>query len=397
MKRLAISAALAAVLSAPAAAQTAGQIALLNRGGFYGNAIVAMSTNGAVTSVVPLPAGDLRGIAVHPEGGPDLIVGDTFVYNLKNRVLTTAVAGLPFAARDIVVLEDASWLVAGQTSLLRIPKSGPRTTFASGFGDIASMAWNGSDGSVLLVESTQNRVVVVDPDGTTRSTVAVASPRAAVWNPWTGEMLLAADGALLSLAEDGTLRTLRTGTPGLESPVGMFLKRDGTLFIAQGGNGVTGVYAYRESDAAFLRVVREASGSATGLSPADLTIEHSRDVWPRSAARVGLSVDMQVNFPQYARRSFYGALSLSHKPGLALGSHYVHVTPDALFFRSLVDPTLLQVTPLDSGGNGRLRLFVPNVPAIAGFRVFVAVAVPDAARPAGIGAVSDACGFTIQR
>jgi len=381
-----------------AAQPKAGETALLNQGGLYGNALIALGKYGNITSILPLPAGMPSGIAVHDLGGPDLILDGRKIYTMKNRVLQTLTASLALPGRDLQVDEDGTYVIAADTAVLTLNRfKGTRGTLLTGLVGAETIALRGSDGTMLVAEPFGNRILSVERFGTVKAVTTIQNPRCMVWDPFTGGMFVAADGALYLLHVNGTRQTLSVGTPGLSQPVGLFLRSDRTLLVAQGGPGPTGIYAYHGDTGRFNRALIESPSPAAGISPADLTVEHSRDLWPNGEARVGESLGFRVNFPQFKQKPWVAALSFGHAPGIQLGYYRLHLNPDPLFYASLNNRALFQGSGiLSNDGTAVARLHIPDIPGLAGLRIYAGAVVPDAARYGGVGIVSYAMGFTIQ-
>lgn len=402
MKIRTCAARVAALLMACAAltvsAQKRGETTVLNRGGLHGNGLVALSTGGAITSIVNFPSVNPTGITDHEDGGPDLIIDGRSIYQMKNRVYSVITTVLFQAAWDIDVADDTTYVLAAGDKVITYHRpTKVQTTLAAGFGDVRQVAWNGDDGSMIVIDSTNDAVISVARDGTRRSVATVPNARCATWDSWSGDMFVAAAGALYRVTSTGSIATLSTGTPGLTEPVGMVLRVDRTLIVVQGGNGVNGVYAYDGATGRYLRKYQEAMTPAAGVSPADVMIEHSRDCWPRSAARVGQTLDIRVNFPAYRGRPFMAALSFGYKPGFQAGNRFVHLVQDDLFFLSLLNKNFFNgVGTLDSSGVGAARLNIPAIQGLRGTRIYAAAIVPDRNVSGGVAIASYATGFTIQ-
>ena len=374
-----------------------GEIVLSNAGGFHGNSVIAMGRYGVISTILPLPAGTVGGLTVNQIGNEELVVVDRKIMGANNGNIRTITASLSHPAQDIKVDEDNTYVMAAGTAVIGLnPVRGIRTTIATGFGNASAIAWNGSDGSLMVVDS--GKIYAIARDHTKKVVATVPDARCMAWDRYTGKMFVAAVNHLFHLTPGGGLVTLETNTPGLKSPTGMFLRSDRTLIIVQGNTSPTGVYAYHGSTGRYNRPYHEDASPSTGINPVGVTVDHFRELWPvKAEARVAQFVDFYVNFPLFKGKTFVAALSFGHAPGIPLGNYRLHLNLDPLFMASLVTPSLFKnYGTLSAHGTARVTLAVPDVAALAGLRIFLGAVVLDPAAKSGIGEVSNALGLTIQ-
>ena len=271
-------------------------------------------------------------------------------------------------------------------------------TVVAGFKNASVIKWNGSDGSLMVIDSGDDTIYSVARDRTRKVVAKVPGVKSLCWNPYTGDFYVAATDVLYNMTPGGVLTTLETAKPGLKNTTDMFLRNDRTLIVVQGDTTPTGVYAYYGSNGRYNRPYVESPSAAQGVNPAGVTVDHYRSLWPvKATARVGEIVDFRLNFPLYKGKTYVAALSFGHAPGFPVGYYRLHLNPDALFFTSLVSPALFRNNGLlGTHGTARVTLAIPDIAGLAGLRIFVGAVVIDPNAKDGIGAASNACGITIQ-
>jgi len=394
--------ALAALVPAPGAAAqpTTGETVLSNSGGLYGNAVIGMSRYGTITTVIPLPAGNVGGITVNQVGKEDLVVIDRKILGLDNGNLRTLVGSLSQPSKDIAVDEESTWVTASGTAVLGVnPLRGKRTTIATGFKDLGCISWNGTDGSLVVVDLGDDTIYRVAPRGGTKTTLAtVPDVRCLEWNAYTGHFFVAAKNILYDMSQSGVLTTLETNTPGLKNTTGMFLRSDRMLLVVQGDTSPTGVYAYYGINGRYNRAYHEDPSPEKGINPMGVTVEHFRELMPtRPDVPIGGPSSFRLNFPLFRGKTYVAALSFGHAPGFPVGNYRLHLNLDPLFLTSLVSPGLFQNSgTLNKDGLGTVTLIVPNIGALVGVRIFVGGVVIDPTRKDGIGEATSALGVTFQ-
>lgn len=381
-----------------AAQPATGEIVVSNSGGFHGNAVVAMTRYGAITTILPLPAGAVGGTTVNHLGNEELIAVGTNIYGVNNGRIRRLAGSLPAGGRDVTVDEDNTWAVACGTVVYGInPVSSSRTTIATGFVNATAIEWYGTDGSLLVVDSGDGKIYKISRGGSKQVLATVANVKCLAWDSYTGDVFVGATDVLYRMSQSGGLTTAASNQPGLKNPTAMFLRSDRVLLVTQGNTTPTGVYAYSGKTGRFMRPYYEAT-SATGLNPVGVTVDHYRDLWPMVVAvRAGESASFRVNFPPMKNRPFVAALSFSHAPGFPTGNFRLHLNLDPLFLASLVTPSLFEnYGTLNNDGLGKVTLHVPDLSGLVGLRIFLGSVALDNAFKNGIGEASNCLGVTIQ-
>jgi len=390
----------ALVLASGAVAQPAtGEITLSNGGGLHGNAVIGMSRFGSITTIIPLPAGNVGGVTVNHIGSEDLIVVDQKILGLNNGVVRTLVGSLAQPSKDIDVDEDSTWVTGSGTAVLGVnPLRGKRVTIATGFKDLGCISWNGTDGSLVVVDQGDDRIYSIARSGAKKVVATVPGVRCVEWNSYTGHFFVAAKNILYDMSQSGVLTTLETDKPGLKNTTGMFLRSDRTLLVVQGDTSPTGVYSYYGHNGRFNRAFHEDPSPAQGINPRGVTVEHFRELMPVTPdVTIGGPTDFRLNFPLFKGKTFVAALSFGHAPGFPVGNYRLHLNPDPLFFVSLTTPALFKnYGTLGKDGFGRVTLVVPDIAALVGVRIFVGAVVLDPALKGGIGEATNALGVTFQ-
>lgn len=91
----------------------------------------------------------------------------------------------------------------------------------------------------------------------------------------------------------------------------------------------------------------------------------------------GKTVTFQITAPAHAGEFYQMACSFFRKPGFQLGSGWVPLNPDALFFLSMALPPVFQnfSNVLDANGKATARIVIPNAPisGLAFYTSFVTV------------------------
>lgn len=394
--------AMAAIALAPGAAAqpVTGEITLTNGGGLHGNAVIGMGRFGTITTIIPLPAGDVGGVTVNHIGNEDLIVIDQKIVGLNNGSVRTLIGSLAQPSTDITVDEDSTWVTASGTAILGVnPLEGKRVTIATGFKSLGCVEWNGTDGSIVVVDRGDDKIYAVARSGAKRVVATVPGVRCIEWNAYTGHFFVAAKNILYDMSQSGGLTTLETNKPGLLNTTGMFLRSDRTLLVVQGDTSPTGVYSYYGSNGRYNRAFHEDSSPAQGINPRGVTVEHFRELMPvKPDVPIGGPSNFRINFPLFPEKTFVAALSFGHAPGFPVGNYRLHLNPDPLFFVSLVNPALFRNNgTLNKGGLGTATLMVPDIGALVGIRIFVGAVVIDPQRKDGIGEASNALGVTFTR
>lgn len=403
MKRTVVAAAFAALVAGFATSQpVTGEIVLANNGGFHGNSIIAMGRFGIITTVLPLPAGQVGGVTMNQVGNEVLVNVGASVRGVNNGAVRQIIGnvGAPLAT-DMIVDEDNTYVFAAGSSVLGInPISSARTTLATGFGNAIQVMWYGTDGSIYAIDASDDTIHRIERDGTRTIVATVPGARCMEWDRYTGDIFVAAVGTLYKMTAGGQLTTLSQATSGLDSPSGMFLRSDRLLLVTQDstGSNPTGLYAYYGANGVFNRPFHEDASPATGINPTDITVDHFRELAPVGTdVRVGGTHQFNVNFSLFPGKTFVGALSFSHAPGIPVGNFRLHLNYDVLMALSLTTPALFQnFGTLSIHGTGRMTLNVPNIAGIAGLRLFMGALVIDPSRTGGIGEVSNCLGFTIK-
>jgi hypothetical protein len=376
-----------------------GEIVLSNAGGFHGNAVIAMGRFGPITTVLPLPAGNVGGVVCNHVGNEDLIAIGNEIWGVNNGVVRKLAGSLPLTVQGIDVDEDCTWAMAAGKAILGLnPVAGKRSTLVDGFKNASVVKWNGSDGSLMVIDSGDDTIYSVARDRTKKIVAKVPGAKALCWNQYTGDFFVAAPDILYNMTPSGVLTTLDTAKPGLKNPTDLFLRNDRTLLVVQGNTEPTGVYAYYGSNGHYNRAYVESPSAAQGVNPMGVTVDHYRSLWlVKATTRVGEIVDFGLNFPLHKGKAFVAALSFGHAPGFPVGNYRLHLNPDVLFFTSLVSPALFKnYGLLGTHGTARVTLAIPDIAGLAGLRVFVGAVVIDPNAKDGIGAASNACGITIQ-
>lgn len=374
-----------------------GEIVLSNAGGFHGNALIAMGRYGGITTVIPLAAGNVGGVAPNGMGNEDLVVIDKMIMGVKNGHVRTIVGSLSQPAQDIDVDEDNTYVMAAGPVVLGVnPVASTRTTIATGFTNASSIAWNGTNGCLMVVDT--GKIWAIDRDHNKKVVAKVPDACCMTWDSYTGNMFLAAKNHLFALAPNGTLTTLESNKPGLKNPTDMFLRSDRVLIVVQGNTTPTGVYAYNGQTGKYNRPYHEDTSSKAGINPVGVTVEHYRELWlVKTTAKVGQAVDFLVNFPLYKGKTYVAALSFSHSPGFPVGNYRLHLNLDPLFMVSLTTPSLFKNTGiLSAHGTDRITLFVPDIAALAGFRIYLGAVILDPAGKNGFGEATNGLGVTFQ-
>ncbi|MBN2491505.1 MAG: hypothetical protein JXQ29_11710 [Planctomycetes bacterium] len=376
-----------------------GEIVLSNAGGLYGNAVIAMGRFGPITTILPLPAGAVGGVVCNQVGNEDLIAVGNEIWGVNNGIVRKLAGSLAFPVQGLDVDEDCTWLMAAGPAVLGLnPVAGKRTTVAEGFKNASVVKWNGSDGSLLVIDAGDNTIYAVARDGTKRIVAQVPGVKSLCWNAYTGHFFVAAPDILYDMTPGGVLTTLDTGKPGLKNTTDMFLRNDGMLLVVQGNAEPTGIYSYYAHSGRYNRPYVESPSAALGINPMGVTVDHYRSIWPVGAtSRVGETVRFGLNLPHYKGKSFVAALSFGHAPGLRLGNYRLHLNLDTLFSTSLSIPAIFQnYGQLGTSGTARVALAIPNVAGLAGLRIFIGAVVLDPSAKDGVAMTTCACGFTIQ-
>jgi hypothetical protein len=135
----------------------------------------------------------------------------------------------------------------------------------------------------------------------------------------------------------------------------------------------------------------------TGVQTCALPI--SRLTATTSTPSVGTTVGLTLEAPQNPNATYLAACSLTYKPGVALPSaHLLPTALDDLFTLSLADPTTFQNFVGTTDANGvaaSAAVAIPNLPALAGFSFYAAVAILDPAAPDGVADFSNAVPLTL--
>ena len=382
-----------------AAQPATGELVISNGGGLYGNAVIAMGMYGTITTILPLPAGNVGGVGLNHIGNEELVVIDRMIIGINNGSSRTLTASLSHPAQAVDVDEDNTWVLAAGTAVIGFnPVAGTRTTIATGFQNASAIAWNGTDGSLLVVDSGNGSIYKIARDHTKKVLATVTDVRCLCWNSYTGDFFVAAKNVLYNMTQAGTLTTLEANKPGLLNTTGMFLRSDRTLIVVQGDTSPTGVYAYHGHNGQYNRPYLEAASPSAGINPRGVVVDHYRELWAiKTECRVGQYVDFLVNCPPMKGKTYVAGLSFSHAPGIPVGNYRLHLNLDPLLMLSLTTPSLFKNTgTLDTHGTARVTLAVPDIAAIAGLRIFMGAVFLDPAGKNGIGEASNAFGITIQ-
>ncbi len=374
-----------------------GEIVLSNAGGFHGNALIAMGRYGGITTILPLPAGNVGGVAPNGMGNEDLVVIDKMIMGVRDGHVRTIVGSLSQPARDIDVDEDNTYVMAAGTAVLGVnPVASTRTTITTGFTNASSIAWNGTNGSLMVVDG--DKIWAIDRSHNKKLVATVPGACCMTWDSYTGNMFLAAKNYLYALAPGGALTTLESNKPGLKNPTDLFLRSDRVLIVVQGNTSPTGVYAYNGKTGKYNRPYHEDTSAKTGINPMGVTVEHYRELWlVKTTVKIGHAVDFLVNFPLYKGKTYVAALSYSHSPGFPVGNYRLHLNLDPLFMVSLTNPALFKNTGiLSTHGTARVTLFVPDIAALAGFRIYMGAVILDPAGKNGFGEATNGLGLTFQ-
>ena len=92
-----------------------------------------------------------------------------------------------------------------------------------------------------------------------------------------------------------------------------------------------------------------------------------------------------------------GATRGDHSPGFPVGNYRLHLNLDPLFMVSLTTPSLFKNTGiLSAHGTDRITLFVPDIAALAGFRIYLGAEILDPAGKNGFGEATNGLGVTFQ-
>jgi len=109
----------------------------------------------------------------------------------------------------------------------------------------------------------------------------------------------------------------------------------------------------------------------------------------------GSSFQLRISFPDDAGMPYLGAASLSIRPGLSVGSHWIPLNPDPLFVASLTTPQVFSgfSGALSASGGATATFHIPPLEALRGTRVFFTFVSLEPG--GGIRKVSNLLGITI--
>lgn len=121
----------------------------------------------------------------------------------------------------------------------------------------------------------------------------------------------------------------------------------------------------------------------------------SRMLTGRNPARLGTTYIVDLAFcVGEAGQGYRAAAAFGPLRKIRVGHHWVPLDPDPLFFLSLTTPSIFEgfAGQLDSAGRAVLKVHFPNIPELAGARIFLAAISHDTS---GIRMVSEPFGVTI--
>jgi CubicO group peptidase (beta-lactamase class C family) len=108
---------------------------------------------------------------------------------------------------------------------------------------------------------------------------------------------------------------------------------------------------------------------------------------------LGATYPFALSAPGYSGAPYVGALALDKSPGIAVGGGVVSLTPDDLFFASIMQPQPPELVAfqgtLGPGGAGAMSIAIPGLPLLDGLPFYSAFVTLDPTGPGGIGAISN--------
>jgi hypothetical protein len=126
-----------------------------------------------------------------------------------------------------------------------------------------------------------------------------------------------------------------------------------------------------------------------------LEIDRSRNLSGRGSYSPGSAYGLRLSFPADSGRPYLGAASLSVRPGLQAGRHWIPLNPDPLLLLSLQAGQIFEgfTGTLDAAGRAQATVRIPPIEGLRGLRVFFAFVTFDP--QGGIRSVSNLMGVTI--
>jgi len=212
------------------------------------------------------------------------------------------------------------------------------------------------------------------------------------FHPQTGDVLIGSSSSIFKIDPMNTLSTWATVTGPVKS---LAVQADGNVAVGHLNNGTIQLY-----DKNGKWIGTPFTAGVFPLLNEDMVIEDEHNVWGKNAMVRGGNFGISIRFAAHPGKPYLMAAALSRRPGIPIGGRVVPLTPDALFFTSLMVPAIFKgfCGTLDSSGCAvsRASIAVPIVKSLGGVRVFLAAVVIDPKAPSGIGQISQAYGATIQ-
>lgn len=233
--------------------------------------------------------------------------------------------------------------------------------------------------------------------------IAYDSIRDAYWVPdWSANVLHLMDATTgltiqpsFSLAASGCTRSADAGYSWINDMIAIVGRDQNQMFLYRAGNPPTFVTAFSFSTSISARgsaipyrtqTTWSSHFSGTRMEEYDMGLPR---VVAASTVKVGTPLAVQwvagasPNMPYQAAAAFVEGT-------IPIGTRFIPLAPDALFFLSLTQPALFQgmAGTLDGSGNANGQVNVPAIPAIAGVPFSLAFVTIDGSAPQGIGAIS---------
>jgi len=323
------------------------------------------------------------------------------LYRVAPSLAITSVYGN--AISDVLVAPSGGYLfgVAGGLARIRRDGSGFQMLMTTPFPP-RNLGIDQDSGDMICLG--YGRLCRLGLTGGTITTLAALNSRGDYWvdvdyDHVTGDYLAAT--SVLGGSLSGQLMRIprQGGTPVTETRIG---GASGWLRVAQDGS----VYS---ASWLFARLTRDGAGGWTtrvldsfvtppgwhlGSGYQGIALRHSRTLAGEGTYSPGSSYSLLVSFLGEGGSLYQGAASLSIRPGIRLGSHWLPLNPDAVFLASLTLPQVFTnfTGTLTGAGRATATFNIPPFEALRGLRVFFAFVTLGAG---GVRSVSNLLGVTI--
>jgi hypothetical protein len=311
--------------------------------------------------------------------------------------VTTVASGVPSPIR-MTEDEDGDYLIASlgtPPALLELTPGGVLTTIYAGAPLVGPFGLDvDSNGDIIVADQRVNAVFRVTRLGAVQTVWAGAPLRLPQGVAIRNDGAIGVGDGLVDvvflISRAGTISTL-TGIPAQGNPDSVGTDAQNGFWLAESGTSAGGFICNcltRISPLGARQVV--ASGAPLNNPEAAYAVPF---LVPSGLLQVGQSVNLGWDVPTDAGFAYVLAASLSVFPGFALADgRALSLNFDALFLLSVgannaVFANFIGV--IDALGHGTGSINCPNIPALAGFDIYVQGATLSAGAPSGIATISD--------